>query len=102
MGTQPRLRAHCREQDLVARIGGEEFVLAMHGVTPAQAAEACERVREAVTSHPWQALQNEMAVTISIGLASGDGQAALGDLLKTADQRLYAAKRGGRNRVVST
>ena len=96
------LRAHCREQDLVARIGGEEFVLAMHGVTPAQAAEACERVREAVASHPWQALQNEMAVTISIGLASGDGQAALGDLLKTADQRLYAAKRGGRNRVVST
>ena len=72
----------------------------MHGVAPAQAAEACERVRDAVARHPWYTMQNEMAVTISIGLAGGDGQTALGDLLKTADQRLYAAKRGGRNRVV--
>lgn len=94
------LRDGCRDQDLVARIGGEEFVLVMQGVSPAQAAEACERIRGTIARHPWHALQPEMAVTLSIGLAVGDGSTALDELLKVADQRLYAAKRGGRNRVV--
>jgi len=94
------LHAHCREEDLVARIGGEEFVVVMHGVSPAQASEACERVRAAIEAHPWSALQTGIRVTASIGLALADGDSEMGDLLKTADARLYSAKRSGRNRVV--
>jgi diguanylate cyclase (GGDEF)-like protein len=95
------LHSHCREEDLVARIGGEEFVLVLSGISPGQAMEACERVRAGIEAHPWSSVQAGMNVTISIGLAVADGKSALGDLLKTADARLYAAKRGGRNRVVS-
>ena len=96
------LHAHCRGQDLVARIGGEEFVLLFDGVTLPDAFEACERLRAAIAAHDWRALQEDMPVTVSIGLAAGDGRTAIGDLLKVADERLYVAKRAGRNRVVGT
>jgi len=72
----------------------------MHGVSQAQASEACERVRAAIEAHPWSALQTGIRVTASIGLALADGDSEMGDLLKTADARLYSAKRSGRNRVV--
>lgn len=95
------LRAQCRDQDLVARIGGEEFVLLFDEIAPAQACEACERVRTAIESHEWDTLQPGMPVTVSIGLALADDRSAMTELLLLADKRLYAAKRNGRNRVVA-
>lgn len=90
------LAAECRDQDLVARIGGEEFVITLNGGLAAQAFDACERVRAAVERHDWARLQEGMAVTISIGLAGGDGAAPLGELLERANRHLHSAKRGGR------
>jgi diguanylate cyclase (GGDEF)-like protein len=93
----------CRRHDLAARFGGEEFAMILTGVDHAQALAACERVRAAVASEPWWQLHPELHVTVSIGLVHED-EASQPDqrhgLLATADARLYAAKRGGRNRVV--
>lgn len=89
-----------REPDFVARWGGEEFVALLHGATPAQAHAACERLRLAIAAHDWASLASGLAVTASIGvhaLTPGDAQ---DHAIASADRALYAAKRGGRNRVV--
>jgi diguanylate cyclase (GGDEF)-like protein len=93
----------CRRHDLAARFGGEEFALILTGVDRAQALAACERVRAAVADEPWVQLHPGLRVTVSIGVVHEDEAIPPGPhhgLLATADARLYAAKRGGRNRVV--
>ena len=99
-----RLADALRETDLVARWGGEEFVLLLPEVD-AGADEglglAVERVRERVAAFPVE-LGGERpprAVTVSIGLANLARGDQADDLLRRADQALYRAKRGGRNRV---
>ncbi|MGE0191635.1 MAG: diguanylate cyclase [Planctomycetota bacterium] len=99
-----RLADALRETDLVARWGGEEFILLLPEVE-AGADEglglAVERVRERVAAFPVELGGDRppRTVTVSIGLASlarGDQTA---DLMRRADQALYRAKRAGRNRV---
>ncbi len=85
-----------------ARIGGEEFVLALPEVAPEAAHECCERIRVEVESSSWAEIAAELRITVSIGLAveqrgGGDASALLG----RADAQLYNAKRQGRNRVIS-
>jgi diguanylate cyclase (GGDEF)-like protein len=93
------LRTSVRELDLIARIGGEEFLVGVDGLSLRDAAARCELLRAAVAAVDWESLQPGLAVTVSIGLAvvppGGDVAAAT----ELADQRLYAAKRAGRNRV---
>lgn len=92
-----------RASDLLARYGGEEFILLLPQADTARAAEIAERLRAAVAGLSW-ATQN-LHVTASIGLASVEAaqRTTLDDpgawLLSQADQALYAAKAGGRNRV---
>jgi diguanylate cyclase (GGDEF)-like protein len=93
------LKSLCREADLVARIGGEEFALILPGLTHDSAIGFCERLRRAVESHNWRALHGELGVTISIGLKQWDGTADVDELIKAADAQLYSAKRAGRNQV---
>jgi len=93
------LRKQLRAADLLARVGGEEFMLVFVGVKPARAQEICERLRQAIANHDWSALARDLAVTVSIGLAAGDPPDLPQELVETADQALYAAKHGGRNRV---
>jgi diguanylate cyclase (GGDEF)-like protein len=88
---------------MAARFGGEEFALILTGVDRAQALATCERVRVAVANEPWNQVHPDLHVTVSIGLVHEDEANTAGrspGLLATADARLYAAKRGGRNRVV--
>ncbi len=100
------LQAHVRTIGHVAafaaRIGGEEFVLAMPRVDSARAQECCELIRVEVESDAWAQIAAGLRVTVSVGLATqrtagGDASA----LLSRADIQLYNAKREGRNRVVS-
>lgn len=85
-----------RGDDLAARIGGEEFVLLMPNTSPEDARCPLERLRTRVQQHQWQGIP----VTLSIGLAGHrPGDTAAG-LLERADRALYAAKQGGRNRIV--
>jgi len=93
------MRRGCRQSDLVARIGGEEFALILPGMRQADAIEFCETLRATVAMHDWQATHRELSISISIGVAQWDGSAELEELMHTADARLYTAKRAGRNQV---
>jgi diguanylate cyclase (GGDEF)-like protein len=93
------LRAHSRADDLVARYGGEEFVLVLQHANAEQARAACERLRASVEHRNWPALAQDLAVTMSIGVAQCDPSKTAQANIEAADQLLYRAKREGRNRV---
>lgn len=94
------LEAHVRATDTVCRVGGEEFLIIFPAQTTQEAAISAERCRAAVAAHPFQAGEAEIPVTISMGIATyRTGHSDPSTLLKEADIALYAAKRGGRNRV---
>ena len=88
-----------RERDVLARTGGEEFVIVLPGTTLDGAADICERLRQSVAVHPWSGLGlHDRPVTISIGLVTAPPY-DLATLLKRADEALYRAKHEGRNRI---
>ena len=93
------MRGSVADGDLVARMGGEEFLVAL---APAEAAARCERLRAEVAAYPWDTVQAGIVVTVSIGVAEVPLGTDLEIALKTADQNLYRAKRTGRNRVVTS
>jgi diguanylate cyclase len=98
VGLAQMLRENMRSDDVLARLGGEEFVLVLPGMAPARAAEVCERLRERLAERPWPSLPPRSVVTASLGLA-GAPPHDTATLLARADAALYEAKRGGRNRV---
>jgi diguanylate cyclase (GGDEF)-like protein len=94
--------AERRDGDILARIGGEEFVLLMPDTTGAQAIALAEQLRRRIEAEPLRVDGESLRVTISIGVTETDlTTAGIGDLMKRADQALYDAKRDGRNRVKS-
>jgi two-component system cell cycle response regulator len=98
-----RFRRNVRNIDLIARVGGEEFVIVMPDTGMERALQVGERLRSAIASEPMRANgTTQLLVTASVGIATLDGphDSAEG-LMKRADQALYVAKRGGRNRVVA-
>ncbi len=94
-----RLAAASRAGDLAARVGGEEFAVALPGADLAAGAEAAERIRRRIAAEPVAVAGGAaLAVTASLGVAAlRDGEDAPA-LLARADARLYDAKRAGRNR----
>jgi diguanylate cyclase (GGDEF)-like protein len=93
------LRAQSRRHDVVARFGGEEFAVVLQGLDAKESASTCERIRRAIENEPWSDLAPSLRVTASIGLAHAAECQDASSLVALADSRLYAAKRGGRNRV---
>jgi diguanylate cyclase (GGDEF)-like protein len=92
------LTSSIRRGDIAARYGGDEFCLLLHGAGIEEAMEVAGRIRERVSAlYP---TSGNATVSISIGVATladhGDGRG----LLASADGALYAAKEGGRDRVV--
>lgn len=93
------LRATVRPVDVVARCGGEEFVVLLPGCSQGDAAVVLERVREALARSTGRG--DVPAFTASFGLAAyPDFGGALEDVLRSADEALYQAKTEGRDRVV--
>jgi two-component system cell cycle response regulator len=92
-----------RTEDVFARYGGEEFVVLLRGVPIRGAHRAGERLRLAIEAAPAKSGDHVLRATVSVGCASlACCQRLDGDtLIATADRRLYAAKRAGRNRVAS-
>jgi diguanylate cyclase (GGDEF)-like protein len=99
-GLAVRLRNVARAEGMVARYGGEEFAIALPETDLAGAVVAADRFRRAVAVAPFEFNGTGIALTVSIGAAAFAPGVPGGDLLQTADGRLYEAKRGGRNRVV--
>lgn len=102
-----RLQDSARGTDLVCRWGGEEFVAVVPGLGAADAVAYAERVRQRVESEVGSSVREVpgMRVTISLGVQTlparqVQSQAQVQAMMDQADQALYQAKRGGRNRVV--
>lgn len=99
-----RVSQRLRGFDLVARLGGEEFVVVLPDINFDMAAQVSERLRRGICGSPFKvsAPQGEIEVTVSIGAAMMSGEDPQTDVesaLKLSDDELYKAKENGRNRV---
>lgn len=92
------LQQHVRNDDLVSRFGGEEFVLLLMRTTPQEAELVAQRIRAQLSADGY-VLAAGQRVTISFGIAPVAANTALTDALTHADGLLYAAKQAGRDRV---
>jgi len=99
------VRRSLRQQDLFGRIGGEEFAAILPDTTAEEASRIAERLRAAIEDQvvPLDGHADPLRITVSIGYVhdARTGAGVLDQLLALADAALYAAKHGGRNRVVS-
>lgn len=94
------LRAGMAPEEVLARMGGEEFVALLAEATPQQVQRAAEGLRLMVQRHPFLLRGVHIPLTISIGIAvSQQDDPDFDSLLRRADQAMYAAKSAGRNRV---
>ena len=91
--------AHCREGDVSARYGGDEFVVCLVGARLEGAIKVLERLRTLVAEHAWAGLPPDMRVTLSIGVTELDPGDTVASLMHRVDAALYRAKRAGRNCV---
>jgi diguanylate cyclase (GGDEF)-like protein len=109
-GLTDRFRSALRENDILARFGGEEFVIILPRAAKEVGYKVAERIRQGVSRDPIETDAGELTVTISIGQAYFSGGADGYDLentedifstvLNQADIALYSAKQKGRNRIV--
>ncbi|MEO1527410.1 MAG: GGDEF domain-containing protein [Planctomycetota bacterium] len=90
-----------RDDDLLARYGGEEFCILLAGTNLKEAMEITERCRMAVADTPFSTGIGDLPITASFGVACLDPVEPMDplDLIAIADEKLYEAKRSGRNRV---
>ena len=98
-----RLASNVRAIDLPVRFGGEEFVVVMPETELAHAHRIAERIRLHVAGSPFRVLEGEeqLTVTISIGVAASLPHDTPLKLVKRADEAMYEAKAHGRNRVIA-
>ncbi|KTD07655.1 sensor domain-containing diguanylate cyclase [Legionella jamestowniensis] len=95
------LKSNFRDSDIAFRFGGEEFVVALLNTTLEPAAKKLDQFRELLKDTPVTYKNQQLAqVTISIGVAEAPKHGAtIDDIIKAADQALYAAKQAGKDRV---
>lgn len=94
------LRESLRENDTAARLGGEEFVMILSGITPDQARQVAERIAHAFAALRVDTPTGLLTCTVSAGIGFPDAAGSLFEqVLSRADAELYEAKRAGRNRV---
>jgi diguanylate cyclase (GGDEF)-like protein len=85
---------------LAARLGGEEFAIALVTSDTAKAQDLCEDLRQCIANYDWERIAPGLAITVSIGLAMSPEASDTTGRLAIADLRLYDAKHLGRNRSV--
>ena len=90
------IRENVRQQDLVGRFGGEEFILLLQVKREQQAYDVAERIRSCIET--CQSFEVNTSVIASFGLVQVDGEGFM-QAIEVADQLLYSAKRSGRNRI---
>lgn len=95
------MRQRLRRYDAVGRYGGEEFGLILPEATLADACKVVEQLRDRFAALSHGPAEAPFTVTFSAGVAGLPGPGTSQDLINAADQAMYAAKRGGRNRVVT-
>ncbi|MEQ9863290.1 GGDEF domain-containing protein [Pectobacterium aroidearum] len=94
------MRMSLRQEDLVARLGGEEFIILLKDISYQTAMMTIERIRKAIEQHTLEYDRQTLHFTISAGIAAYRSDlASVEDWIQLADANLYAAKRQGRNCV---
>jgi diguanylate cyclase (GGDEF)-like protein len=86
------LTEHVRDEDLAARLAGDEFVLVLRRTELKRASEICDRVCLAVADYNWQALSPGLAVTISVGVEQSQLGDTLENLVHRSDIAMYKRK----------
>ncbi len=94
-----RISATLRKYDSVGRYGGEEFLVVAPGCGMAEGAELAERLRACIGGEDIQVSSCAIPATMSLGVAATCDVKQADQLLRVADEALYSAKNGGRNRV---
>jgi len=94
------LAAEVREDDCVARYGGEEYAILCGDIDSAQAGALAERCRLRVEQSPLHERGRQIPVTLSLGVADASAVTNSRQLIEAADTALYQAKQDGRNRVI--
>ncbi len=102
-GVAKRVQGSIRDEDILARYGGEEFGVILRGIDSEGAMILAERIREAIEKKPFKFEKKIISVTISIGIATldGDNFESYGAMIEKADEYLYISKENGRNRVTA-
>jgi diguanylate cyclase (GGDEF)-like protein len=96
-----RMRSWMREKDVLARWGGEEFLILLSDTEVERASEQADRLRALIEAEVFQLRQGDTRITASLGVAGYVGDQGIDSCIKDADIALYRAKAGGRNRVVT-
>src|SRR5262245_12040004 len=98
-----RIKGNIRKEELFARYGGEEFAVVLPETPRDGAVAVSERMRQVIGATPFRFEEKVYNLTISRGVATTTGDDAITpmELIRQADEKLYQAKRDGRNRVVS-
>ncbi len=94
------LRAALRGQDVVARWGGEEFLILLPDTDEGGTAVVAEKLRAAVETHRFEHRDEGVSLTVTVGGTSYSDVRTIDDCIRRADDALYRGKREGRNRVV--
>jgi two-component system cell cycle response regulator len=96
------VKAVVRREELFARYGGEEFAIVLPESTLEGAMHLSERIRSMIENHDFEFEDKSFHLTVSLGIATTSGDEGLTpiELLRQADEKLYQAKRAGRNRVM--
>lgn len=94
------LKKTVREKDIVARFGGEEFMVFLHGHDPHSGFVLAERMRERIASHIFKVKGLSVNVTVSIGGSLKDACDGVEQAILEADAALYKAKEHGRNKTI--
>lgn len=93
------MREKTRKSDILARHGGEEFVIAFAETSLHQAQQHCEALRRLIEEQPWHEIRDGLRVTLSMGISDNLALGSVEKMLNEADNRLYTAKQKGRNRI---
>lgn len=95
------VQTRIRRDEVFARYGGEEFMIVLPETSLPGAAALAESLREKVAEHGFVFQNERISLTVSIGCAAMQSEDTASDLIQRADEKLYEAKRSGRNRVCS-
>jgi diguanylate cyclase (GGDEF)-like protein len=96
-GVAQTMRSMCRKEDIVARFGGEEFVIILPFSPAAATLQCAERIRKAIQNRVFEGISGQ--VTASFGVTLFSTNDTQDSFLKRADDALYKAKTSGRNRI---
>lgn len=98
-GVAAMIRAAVRDNDVISRWGGEEFLLLLKDCPLEQALAIAEKLRQTIAGHRFCFDGGQVSVSVSMGAAGYAAEETLTGLFSRADAALYRAKTGGRNRV---